>query len=206
MARNDGPERMDMSPDHTADFEDRDWLTLVFVGCLPEELETIDQETVHIARRRAEVAMLLKPGTRTYEEIGEIVGRRKSTIARDVAAIRQSYHRLAADSYKDHLARELHFNTLLLKEAWDAWERSKMTAEDKAATQRATASGTLSTTSIKKRQRDGNPAFLNQLHLIWGTRLKLLGLIGEAAESKQQAVNDRPPEKLVIGVATSELV
>lgn len=190
----------------TTCMNDLEWLTLVFVGCTPAELETIDQETVHIARRRAEVAMLLKPGTHTYERIGEIVRRSKTTIVRDVKAIREHFLRLAASNYRDHVARELHFNTMLLNEAWEAWERSKQPKVDKSDQERLNGESLSLNSTVKKVQRDGNPAFLQRIESIWVNRLKLLGLIGEAAETKQQAATDRLPEKLVVGVATSELV
>jgi hypothetical protein len=196
------PYRRPFDNSAVAQLDDLDWLTAVFVGADPAEMDIIDDETTAIARRRAEVAMLLKPGTKTYEQIAEQMRKSRTTIARDVKAIRQMYLRLAGKNYQEHLARELHTNTLLMNEAWDAWERSKGAIQETTAGQRQTTGGTQSATSIKKKQRDGNPAFLKLLESIWVQRLKLLGLYRENGDGGAASAT----EKLVVGVRPSELV
>jgi hypothetical protein len=91
----------------------------------------------------------------------------------------------------------------LLQEAKAAWERSKIASVEEAAARRASAGGDFSTASIKRRQRDGNVAYLREARECVKLQGQIFGLY-QRDDLKDRG--DQPAVKLVAGIDPIELV
>ena len=110
------------------------------------------REHTAIQSRRRRVAELFLQGTRSQFELGRQLQVHRSTISRDLRAIRTQWAEASIDDYSAAVAEELARITLLEQEAWRAWDRSKA------------------------RGSAGNPHFLRTVAWCIDCRAKLLGL------------------------------
>ncbi len=73
---------------------------------------------LNVAQRRTLVANLMVSGW-SYREIAEQLGVNKSTIGRDVNALRDQWYREAADDHRRFIGLQTHRLTILLNTYWE---------------------------------------------------------------------------------------
>lgn len=85
------------------------------------------QRKLEIEKRRLKVAELALKGCRQLE-IAERLGVTQATVSLDLKHLRDEWRQGARDDIAAEVARQLEKLSLLEREAWDAWERSKQPA------------------------------------------------------------------------------
>jgi hypothetical protein len=128
-------------------------------------------DELRILSRRCKVSELILRGTTNHLEICQQLGMdpgQRSTITRDVAAIKEQWRESALRDFDEARGRELEKLALVEKEAWLAWERSK----EEGSRKRTTPDGE----ETVKEKRDGNAAFLEAVLKCIAKRCALLGL------------------------------
>jgi len=119
---------------------------------------------------------------KTLKEIGEITGRCKATVCRDLKAIRAEWRKQAVQDIGEKIADELAKVNNVERQAWEAWEKSKRNKEVRTT---KSIKGTIEKT-IQTEGQSGNPTFLGKIIDCIQRRCELLGL-------------DRPKKKVVSG-------
>src|SRR5436190_23722016 len=112
-------------------------------------------ESLRIMSRRTKVAACILRGTTNQWEILRQLGmepRQRSTISRDIKAIKEEWKAARVRDLDEALGRELAKLDHLEREAWEAWERSK------------------------RDERDGNHSFLESVLKCIHKRCELLGI------------------------------
>lgn len=164
--------------------------------------QPLDNETAIIAERRAKVFRLYTRGfsIRAIAE-DETLTCSKSTVAKDVRHVLDSYLRIALQDAAAHVALQLTKLAHAEIEALDAWERSKRVSEE---TELEESEGERTSTRMKekKKQRDGNPQFLALYIDCYRERCKLLRLVGQ--DSDAAPARGHAPLVLVRGPTTVE--
>ena len=147
----------------------------------------IDHESSIIAVRRYEAHRLRCAGW-TLKEIGDRLGVSHTMVSKYLKAIRLSIHRATAAEASVHVAREFGHLDLIIKDAYDAWMKSRADRTEEeihtAARQRQanpnepSSPAELNTRRKEKRmKRDGDPRFLAIALKAIETRAKMLGLL-----------------------------
>jgi hypothetical protein len=128
-------------------------------------------EDLRILSRRCKVSELVLRGVTNQFDICQQLGMdsgQRSTISRDLAAIKEQWRKSAVRDFDEAKGRELDKLDLVEKEAWLAWERSK----EEGSRKRTTGDGEETT----KEKRDGNPSFLEAVLKCIAKRCAILGL------------------------------
>ena len=129
-----------------------------------------------IIRDRHRIASLYLKG-RTQASIGEELGLSQSIISRNLATLHQEWLQDTSIDIRKAKARELARVDNLEREYWNAWERSCSERKVASAEVRADdAQGKPHKSSLRKEQRDGNPAFLRGIEWCIDKRCRILGL------------------------------
>src|SRR5262245_22827380 len=156
-------------------------------------------EEVRIYSRRSKVAALLLRGVTTQFEICERLGMepgQRSTISRDVKAIKLEWRASAVRDFDQAKGRELAKLDALEKEYWEAWERSKAEKQSTRTRRRTRPAGGGTATDdeaeVRKEHRDGNPAFLEGALRCVDKRCEILGL-NAAKKVRHGGDEDAPP-------------
>jgi hypothetical protein len=132
-------------------------------------------EELRILSRRAKVATLLLKGVTNHYDITHQLGMedsQRSTISRDVTAIKAQWKESALRDFDEAKGRELEKLELLEREGWAAWERSQQ--ERQSTRTQTNPSGNVEET--KKEKRDGHAAYLEVVLKCITKRCALLGL------------------------------
>ena len=126
---------------------------------------------VAINKRRELVADLYLQG-KTQMEISEVVGVKQPTVSADLRKIQKQWRESAVRDFD--LAREVEIQKIdrIEREAWAAWERSKLPS------QAATTTGDEHDRKTRRHVRNqyGDPRFLEQVNKCIASRRALLGL------------------------------
>ena len=120
-------------------------------------------EELRILSRRSKVARMLLTGITNQFEITAALGMdvsQRTTISRDVTAIKAEWRESAIRDFNEAKGRELEKLEVLEREYWEAWERSKA-PKHTLRFRRRNAEEEDSESEIRKEPRDGNPAFLD---------------------------------------------
>lgn len=134
----------------------------------PEERE---QQLVTIAER------ILK-GESQYS-IAKDLGVSQQQISNDMKEVKRRWNERTMEAYGEHVARQLAEITIVKRNAWDGWEKSRgakrwAKASAKGATNASTPAFTEKQTG--EEQRDGNPQFLDVVMRAMEKEARLLGL------------------------------
>jgi hypothetical protein len=149
-------------------------------------------DELRVLSRRSKVASLLVRGESNHYEITRKLGMeesQRSTISRDIQAIKAEWRLSAVRDFDDAVGRELAKLDALEAEMWAAWERSKAMREV-SRTQRherprrtkdkdgnpVTEVDSETRAELRKEYRDGNAKFAEVILAIIDRRCKLLGL------------------------------
>ena len=136
----------------------------------------IHRHAKHLAvlQRRERVGRAYVQGRREWEIAAE-ESVSVATISRDLAWCRQAWTARAVASVEQQLAEELAKIDQLERFYWEAWERSKAPAEETTA-ELVQALEARSKAAIRRRQRDGDAAWLAGVQWCIDRRCKLFGL------------------------------
>lgn len=149
-----------------------------------------EHEELAILERRKSVAYHYVRG-RTQWEIARQLEVDRSTISRDLEAIRQEWRdEYLGDANERFLMEVARCNEkeLAMLEAWDRSRRPKITRrrgrkEKPIAEDDETVTiGIERTRSLEKQERDGNPAFMEAAHRIAMDRCRLLGFLKDKSD------------------------
>jgi hypothetical protein len=136
-------------------------------------------EELRILSRRSKVASLLVRGEMNHYEITRKLGMeesQRSTISRDIQAIKAEWRLAAVRNFDDAVGRELAKLDSLEAEMWAAWERSKTPREVTRTRHRTGGKTAGDEAERRKEHRDGNPQFAQMILSCIDRRCKLLGL------------------------------
>lgn len=160
--------------------------------------QPVDNETAVLAERRAKVFRLYTRGF-SLRDIAEheTIRCSKATAGRDVQHVLDSYRLITVQDAGAHVAQQLSRLAHMESEALEAWERSKRVSEE---TEISESDGFQKSTHLreKRKQRDGNPAFLQVARDCWNDRCKLLKLIGQDADPRKGA--DRGGNSIIVEI------
>lgn len=146
--------------------------------------------------RRTLIAQLLKRGYTCREMAEEIKARldlqtcSPSTVASDIKFLLAEWRQTSLMSTDEYVQLELQRIDDIIKEAWDAWDKSKQTFEKKRATQHGVPTNpnggtgsddnSITMTGIAQSSElispSGDPRYLDIIHKATIERRKLLGL------------------------------
>jgi hypothetical protein len=135
-----------------------------------------------VLQRRVRITTKYVKG-QTQLQIAEAEGISLAQVSRDLLWIRNEWLKRALANRDELAAKELAHLDHAETEAWEGWERSKQPVEE-TQTEKAqfgiedqsSRNRVRSRARVKKRQRDGNPAFLQIVLSVVDRRCKLLGL------------------------------
>jgi hypothetical protein len=167
---------------------------------LPEDL---DGESNTVAERRYKAHALRCRGKRLADIAAELKCS-PATVSRDLEHVRESYRLFVHQDAAEHAAAVAVDLRHIYDEALAAWERSKGVTLEESSSRRRGQHGTFDVAAVKKKQRDGNPAYLREMR----EAIKLIGILTGVID--KDAVKERgdkaPPVKLVAGIDPVELV
>lgn len=129
------------------------------------------RETLHIERRRQQVAELYLQGS-SQLEIANRLGISQGTASNDLRATKRHWRESAMRDFDELVAHEMAKLELLEREAWRGWNLSLEPAE---AT-RVVNDGSNKRAEKTVRQQQGDPRYLEQLQRCIAARRALLGL------------------------------
>ena len=127
----------------------------------------------HVLARRARVAELYLRGIGQVE-IAKREGVTQPQISQDLKLICQAWQRESIMAMGEIKAKELAKIDLLEREAWDAWERSKLPQRRRSMT-KGGAAGNIE--NLAEIESPGNPRFLEQIERCIKARCQLLKLV-----------------------------
>lgn len=139
--------------------------------------------------RRTKVAALALRGITNQFDICERLGMdrsQNSTISRDLKAIREEWKQSAVRDFDEAKGKELARLDAVEREAWEAWERSKVQRET-TRTKRRTGDTLSDEAELKKESRDGDPRFLAMVIDCVDKRCELLGLVVKGKDEQNSA-------------------
>jgi DNA-binding MarR family transcriptional regulator len=145
---------------------------------------------MQIEQRQRQVAELTLMG-RTQIEIAERLGVAQPTVSNDLKAIRAAWRQATSRDFEATFSEQLEMLTLIQREAWEAWERSKGPGHT-AVIQGAGEAEPSKTRQTIKRQT-GDPRFLEQLQKCLAASRALLGLAVEGDRRATIRLNERHP-------------
>lgn len=147
-------------------------LSFFFPEVTEEEARKVDGETAIIMERRCRVMALYRQ-RRTMQEIASALKCGIGTVHRDIHAVLEGYKRIAARTTHEHLVDELQRIAHREADTEREWERSKGELVETSASKR----NKFDATSVKKKQRVGDPRLMSLLLKWTELRCKLLGLL-----------------------------
>ena len=171
-----------------------------FPEITPAEGRTLDAETFRIAERRLAVTRLYRRGL-SMAAIAREVKCSPGTVHSDIHAVLDGVKRQAARTARDHLADALQRLTDRECELERDLERSRGELVETVGGRRVLQSGSVDSTSVKKKTRYGDPKLHALLVKCWESRCRLLGLLADAKDLPATV-----PVKLVSGIDPAELV
>lgn len=154
-----------------------------------------------IIKDRADIAAMLLKGM-TLRSITDVIGGRYrgglavSTIQRDSEAIWKEWREAATEDIKTLQRMELKKLEYVVREAWEAWDRSKEGVTESSireydSSQEDGKRYTVRTTKIIP-QRDGNPQFLSIILQCIEKQIRILGLDASKNPDLINSRNDEP--------------
>jgi len=149
---------------------------------------------IQIEQRQRQVAELTLKGL-AQSEIAARLGISQSTVSNDLKAIRAAWRQGALRDFDATFSEQLEMLTLIQREAWEAWERSKQPGH--TAVIAGAGEGEPSKTRQTIKRQTGDPRFLEQLQKCLAASRALLGL---AIEGDRRA-KIRLSEKNVFTIA-----
>lgn len=142
--------------------------------------------------RQEIVAQLFKRGYSYAEIRREVMARLNlktyslSTVCRDVNMLLEEWRKCRIDNLDHALQLELQRIDDLIKEAWEAWEKSKEDGVERSSKQKGVplpnndGENGVATISMEQTQKEvhpcGDPRYLDMIHKLLMERRKLLGL------------------------------
>lgn len=172
----------------------------LFPEVTPEEARYLDHETLIVAERRLKVARLYRRG-RSMKDIAAELKVNGTTITHDLQVILDGIRRQAARTMGEHIADALHRLAHREAELEDDLDRSRGELVEQSAGRRAAGGTSYDTTTVKKKQRYGDPRLHALLVKCWENRCRLLGLLKDQSQDPGKV-----PVKLVSGINPEELV
>lgn len=139
-------------------------------------------QVIAVEQRRSKVMALRIRGFRPFE-IAEKLGVTREQVDADVRRVRQEWAQARQDDLNGMIAEQLAKIDALEREAWDAWERSKLPAV-MHKTGKSIKRGEWEEETTK--EQVGDPRYLDTLAKLWDQRAKILGL--NAAEKVDHAM------------------
>ncbi|MFQ6026919.1 MAG: hypothetical protein ACE5Q6_05315 [Dehalococcoidia bacterium] len=112
----------------------------------------------------------------TQAEIGKRLDLTQQMVSYDLKAIQEQWRKNTTINLDEAKLKELARIDALERTYWAAWESSLAEKETDSTERREGATSVSTKASIKKEQRDGNPAFLEGVMNCIKERSKLLGL------------------------------
>ncbi|HEV7223298.1 MAG TPA: hypothetical protein VGN42_11395 [Pirellulales bacterium] len=131
---------------------------------------------MQIEQRQRQVAELTLMG-RTQSEIAERLGVTQPTVSNDLAAVRAAWRQATSRDFDATFSEQLETLTLIQREAWEAWERSKEPGH--TAVIQGAGEGEPSNTRQTIKRQTGDWRFLEQVQKCLATSRALLGLAVE---------------------------
>ncbi len=122
-----------------------------------------------------EIARLYLHG-KTQEEIGAEVNLDQGQVCRDLAVIRGRWQKSAVMDMNEAKNRELGRIDELERTYWQAWQDSKQPKETTNTEKSTRGEAATAKASIRKEERDGNPAYLAGVMSCIERRCRLLGI------------------------------
>jgi lambda repressor-like predicted transcriptional regulator len=162
------------------------------------ERRTLDHETFIIADRRRLVAELMHRRF-SVREIARQVKMSESTVRTDMEVLIENWKRIAAADMASHMAHSLQKLDAREADLEREWEKSKGEQVEATITKR----GAVSNSTLKKKQRCGDPRYMELILKVMDRRFQLLGLLKASELAPKQ---ETPPAKLVAGLDPIEAV
>jgi len=134
------------------------------------------QTKFRIAQRREHVALYYLKGW-TQAEIAEQLGVSRSTVGRDVKAVREAWLEAAVRDFDQARGQEIAKFDLVEREAWQAWERSKQDAVTKKVHQEKISGTSKKRAEQVTRKQIGDPRYLQMVVNCILQRCRLLHLL-----------------------------
>lgn len=126
-----------------------------------------------IEQRQRQVAELTLKG-HTQSEIAGRLGVTQPTVSNDLKAIRAAWRQASVRDFDAAFSEQLEMLTLVQREAWEAWERSK--GPGHTAVISGAGEGEPSKTRQTIKRQTGDPRFLEQVQKCLAASRALLGL------------------------------
>jgi hypothetical protein len=133
-------------------------------------------EQLAIESRRSQVASLFLQGIKRQGELAERVGVDRSTISRDLKVLNARWKEAGVRDLDAAKGQELDRIDELLRQYWEAWEKSKQAHEISTTEQTTTADGERLKAGIRKEDQHGDPRYLAGVQWCIEQRCKILGL------------------------------
>ena len=149
------------------------------------------QRKLEIEKRRLKVAELSLKGCR-QTKIAERLGVTQATVSLDLKQLRAEWRESARDDIAAAVAKQLEKLSLLEREAWDAWERSKQPTHSTIVYRGGENEPSKMRQTLK--HQTGDPRYLDQVQKCLAAARTLLGL----APAREHLVRDvpHPPQSL----------
>lgn len=148
------------------------------------------QRKLQVEQRQRQVAELTLKG-HTQSEIAERLGVAQPTVSNDLKAIRAAWRQATSRDFEATFSEQLEMLTLIQREAWEAWERSK--GPGHTAVIQGAAEGEPSKTRQTIKRQTGDPRFLAQLQKCLAASRALLGLAVEGDRRGKIRLSERHP-------------
>lgn len=147
-----------------------------------------------IEQRQRQVAELTLKG-HSQTEIAQRLGVTQPTVSNDLKSIRAAWRQASVRDFDASFSEQLEMLSLIQREAWEAWERSK--GPGHTAVIQGAGEGEPSKTRQTVKRQTGDPRFLEQVQKCLAASRALLGL---AVEGDRRA-KIRLSEKNVFTIA-----
>jgi hypothetical protein len=133
-------------------------------------------EGLMIESRRCQVAELFLRGVKRQGELARRLGVDRSTVSRDLKALNARWKEAAVRDLDAAKGQELEHIDQLLREYWDAWEKSKKGQETTTTEQTTGGDGERVRAAIRKEEQHGDPRYLAGVQWCIEQRARILGL------------------------------
>jgi len=143
---------------------------------------------IEIEQRQRQVAELTLKGL-TQSEIAGRLGVTQPTVSNDLKAIRAAWRQATLRDFDATFSEQLEMLSLIQREAWEAWERSK--GPGHTAVIQGAGEGEPSKTRQTIKRQTGDPRFLEQLQKCLAASRALLGLAVEGERRAKIRLNEK---------------
>ncbi|HUY92897.1 MAG TPA: LuxR C-terminal-related transcriptional regulator [Pirellulales bacterium] len=148
------------------------------------------QRKLQIEQRQRQVAEWTLKG-HSQSEIAGRLGVTQPTVSNDLKTIRAAWRAATVRDFDASLSEHLEMLTLIQREAWEAWERSK--GPGHTAVIQGAAEGEPSKTRQTIKRQSGDPRFLEQVQKCLAASRALLGLGVEGERRAKIRLNEKRP-------------